>query len=218
MCWESHLLHTSRNNDRGIWSWCYSPYSICNITWWRHQKEICSALLALCAMNSQRPVTRSFDVFFDQRLNKRLSKQWWGWWFETPSCTLWRHSNDALVDNIHSNISHSGHVFFITTIALVIRGKFETSSSFITFSDRTQCTSPISTPPRKIQVMICNHDDANFLYMSDYKASFSLTVWSEWMETMYHRSSMGSPLSYILQLLFVLFGVLFHLPHTGNKN
>ena len=25
--------------------------------------------------------------------NKRLSKQWWGWWFETPSCPLWRHRN-----------------------------------------------------------------------------------------------------------------------------
>ena len=29
---------------------------------------------------SQRPVTRSFDVFFDLRLNKHLSKQSWGWW------------------------------------------------------------------------------------------------------------------------------------------
>ena len=28
---------------------------------------------------AQRPVTRSFDVFFDLRLNKPLSKQWWGW-------------------------------------------------------------------------------------------------------------------------------------------
>ena len=44
--------------------------------WWRHQMETFSALLALCAMNSpvtgefpaQRPVTRSFDVFFDLRL------------------------------------------------------------------------------------------------------------------------------------------------------
>ena len=43
----------------------------------------------LCAGNSaatgefptQRPVTRSFDVFFDLRLNKRLSKLWWGWLF-----------------------------------------------------------------------------------------------------------------------------------------
>ena len=42
---------------------------------------------------AQRPVTRSFDVFFDLRLNKRLSKQSWGWWFETPSCPLWRHCN-----------------------------------------------------------------------------------------------------------------------------
>ena len=47
--------------------------------------ETFSALLAICAGNSpvtrefpaQRPVTQSFDVFFDLRLNKRLSKQWW---------------------------------------------------------------------------------------------------------------------------------------------
>ena len=32
---------------------------------------------------AQRPVTRSSDVFFDLRLNKLLSKQSWGWWFET---------------------------------------------------------------------------------------------------------------------------------------
>ena len=40
---------------------------------------------------TQRPVTRSFDVFFDLLLNKRLSKQPWGWWFETLSWSLWRH-------------------------------------------------------------------------------------------------------------------------------
>ena len=57
-------------------------------SWWRHQMELFSALLAICAGNSpvpgefpaQRPVTRSFDVFFDLRLNKRLSKQSWDWW------------------------------------------------------------------------------------------------------------------------------------------
>ena len=42
---------------------------------------------------AQRPVTRSFDVFFDLCLNKRLSKQPWGWWFETPAWSLWRHRN-----------------------------------------------------------------------------------------------------------------------------
>ena len=44
---------------------------------------------------TQRPVTRSFDVFFDLRLNKRLSKQPWGWWFETLSWSLWRHCNES---------------------------------------------------------------------------------------------------------------------------
>ena len=69
--------------------------------WWRHQMETFPALLAICVGNSpvtcefpaQRPVTQSFDVLFDLRLNKRLSKQSRGWWFETPSHPLWRHSN-----------------------------------------------------------------------------------------------------------------------------
>ena len=42
---------------------------------------------------AQGPVTRSFDVFFHLRLNKRLSKQPWGWWFETPAWSSWRHRN-----------------------------------------------------------------------------------------------------------------------------
>ena len=42
---------------------------------------------------TQRPVTRSFDVYFDLRPNKRLSKQSLGWWFETLSPPLWRHRN-----------------------------------------------------------------------------------------------------------------------------
>ena len=41
-----------------------------------------------------RSVTRNFDVFFDLRLNKGLSKLSWGWWSETPSSSLWRHRND----------------------------------------------------------------------------------------------------------------------------
>ena len=71
--------------------------------WWRHQMETFSALQIICVGNSpvtgtgefptQRPLTRSFDVFFDLGLNDRLSQQSWGWWFETPSRRLWRHSN-----------------------------------------------------------------------------------------------------------------------------
>ena len=53
-------------------------------TWWRHQME---------ASARYWPVTRRFDVSFDLRLNKRLSKQLICRWFETPSCSLWRHYN-----------------------------------------------------------------------------------------------------------------------------
>ena len=60
-----------------------------------------SAVLVILAENSsvtgefpaQRPVTRSFGVFFDLHRNTGLSKQSWGWWFETPSCPLWHHNN-----------------------------------------------------------------------------------------------------------------------------
>ena len=41
----------------------------------------------------KKPMTHSFDVFFDLCLNKWLSKQSRGWWFETPSRSLWRHCN-----------------------------------------------------------------------------------------------------------------------------
>ena len=68
---------------------------------WRHLMETFSALLALCEGNSpvtgefptQRPVTLSFDVFFDLSMNKWLSKQSRRWWFDTTSRPLWRHRN-----------------------------------------------------------------------------------------------------------------------------
>ena len=44
----------------------------------------------------KRPVTRSFDVSLICALNKRLSKQSWGWWFETPSRSFWRRCNVLL--------------------------------------------------------------------------------------------------------------------------
>ena len=80
-------------------STAFYDISLCFILdawWWRHQMETSSALLALCAgtspvtgeFPSQRPVARSFDVFFALRRNKLFSKQSWRWWFETPSRSL----------------------------------------------------------------------------------------------------------------------------------
>ena len=56
-------------------------------------------------------MTRSFDVFFDLRLNKRLSKQSWDWWFDTLLCPLWRHSNDKWAGNRRCS-EESGVILF----------------------------------------------------------------------------------------------------------
>ena len=102
-----------------VWIWVTKNNKGCRIgghPWWCHQMKTLSALLALCEGNppvtggfpSQRPVTRSFDVFFDLRLNKRLSKQSRCQWFGTASFSLWRHYNVlALLTWCH--IFKSGH-------------------------------------------------------------------------------------------------------------
>ena len=96
-CASIRILRTLRDFRWSNWGFPLKLRLHDDVIKWKHF----SALLAICAGNSpvpgefptQRPVTRSFDVFFDLRPNKRLSKQWWGWWFETQSCPLWRHYN-----------------------------------------------------------------------------------------------------------------------------
>ena len=130
----------SRN---GVWQWCayfqgwqkmfplFFSVTGCDIvvmsklqfgsTWWRHQMETFSALLAIFAGNSpvtgefpaQRPVTRSFDVFLDLRLNQRLSKQSRGWWFETPSFPLWRHCDEISLPIIRISDAVRRHFLFV---------------------------------------------------------------------------------------------------------
>ena len=79
-------------------------------SWWCHQMETFSVLLAFCAGNlpvisefpTQRPVMQSFGVFFDLRLNQQLSNQYW--WFEMPSHSLWCHYN-GWTHNIYPRIT-----------------------------------------------------------------------------------------------------------------
>ena len=69
------------------------------------------SLLVLCAGNSpvpgefpaQRPVTRSFHVFFDLRLIKQLSKYPPGLWFETLS----RHYDVIVMYRCESLVAHT---------------------------------------------------------------------------------------------------------------
>ena len=80
--------------------------------------HLCSEFTGPGEFPAQRPVTRSFDIFFDLHLNKRLSKQSWGWWFEMLSCPLWHHCNEivcylGLMDKTEKN-THKGKTISLT--------------------------------------------------------------------------------------------------------
>ena len=125
-----------------------------DIPWWRHQMGTFSALLALTEIHRSpvdsphkgQSMTRSFDVFFDLRLNKRLSKKKSRrCWFETPSRSLWRHCNDEhaslwcdyyanTLEQSQENIGY--HMTYITGISLCMRpankrGGYNVTSSLI---------------------------------------------------------------------------------------
>ena len=55
--------------------------------------RLCGEIIVTGEFPSQSPVTQNFDIFFDLCLDKRLCKQSGRRWFETPSRSLWRHSN-----------------------------------------------------------------------------------------------------------------------------
>ena len=95
---------------------------------WCYEMEIFSALLTLCVGNSpvtseflsQRSVTWSFGVFFDLRLNKRLSEQLWGWWFEMPLHPLLHHCNGSIMWLIPNTCILSGVMPVILFLMAVI--------------------------------------------------------------------------------------------------
>ena len=76
-----------------IFAFLFSMMTSSNGNIFRVTGPLCGEFTGPGEFPTQRLVTRSFDVFFDLRPNKRLSKQPWGWWFETLSWPLWRHCN-----------------------------------------------------------------------------------------------------------------------------
>ena len=82
---------------------------------------------------SQRPVVRSFDVFFDLHLNKRLRTQSRHRWFETASGSLWRHCNDWS----HMTVSVNYHLMWGNHY----RSGISLCMLIVTYSVSTECRS-----------------------------------------------------------------------------
>ena len=151
---------TSRKQGIGLMT--HHAKSQFSSAWWRHQMETFSALLAICAgtspvpgeFPSQRPVTRSFDVYFDLRPNKRLSKQSLGWWFDTLSPPLWRHRNDEAWD--------------MAATQYLTRG--------LTLPDVIKFSFTILTPPLLIK---CGGDDIKITCFRQNGAFSFVHIWAQ---------------------------------------
>ena len=138
--------------------------------------ETFSALLAICAGNSsvpgevpaQRPVTQSFDVFFDLRLNKWLSKQSWCWWFETLSCQLWPHCN---VLDVYGSFTH------------IFRFTLPVKKSWIICITSVQTYHSLSQPSTNLE---CDSWEVVYYHRSSRDAVFVRT--HSYMTTRFNKS------------------------------
>ena len=97
----------------------------------RVTRHLCGEFTGPGEFPTQRPGTRSFDVFFDLRLNKRLSKPLWGWWFETPSWSLWRQCNASKVINNFCHLGVNNAISYTNAIIVLWENQNLKKLSFI---------------------------------------------------------------------------------------
>ena len=113
-------------------------------SWWRHQMEAFSALLALCVRGIHRwiPLTKASDAklwcfLWSICLNKRLRKQSRRRWFEAISRSLWRHCDDSIniiftLNGIYISLSWIDHV-------IIMSGFAGLKWTLISYKDSRQC-------------------------------------------------------------------------------
>ena len=106
---DYHLNMLLRNHGWFIWviiSIIYLKYQLCShddVIKWKHFFLVTGPLWGEFIGHRWNPLTKASEAepwcFFNLRLNKRLSKQSWGWWFETLR-SLWRHCNESYHEHI----------------------------------------------------------------------------------------------------------------------
>ena len=96
--WIPQYLFFTQFCFHAEWSTINERASHDDVINWNHFRVIghlCGEFTGHRWIPRTQAVARSFDVFFDLNLNKQLSKQSWGSWFETLSRQLWRHCNEC---------------------------------------------------------------------------------------------------------------------------
>ena len=136
----------------------YSMMTSSNGNIFRVTGPLCGEFTGPGEFPTQRPVTRSFDVFFDRRLNKRLSKQPRGWWLEMLSCSLWRQSNASgfcrATDGLNAILPHDPYP------CEALRVKDGCTAAYVAYS------AGEAVPPGA--VVGGNRDDGRAMYVASF--------------------------------------------------
>ena len=155
---------------------------------------------------TQRPVTRSFDVFFDLRLNKRLSKQPWGWWFETPSLSLWRHC--YVWKTCQKQVSRTGVSYYIPQYVWDVITCHCHWIGLHPFKDYTSPSGHFSHKYLILTQMSTCMREVSWTHDSVFQKALS----ESWMFYGNYEDSAGSyqlAMAYVLVVLLTYFGGLF---------
>ena len=108
--YEIHAKHSEVSHDDVI-KWKYFP------RYWPFVRGIHRSPVNSCTKAGDAELWWVFDL----RPKKLLSKQSWGWWFETPSHPLWRHRN--------ASSSWAFHWHHMSAMTAHITGKSNVCSS-----------------------------------------------------------------------------------------
>ena len=98
--WSKTLKQNRPHRYRSFWS--ITPAERCHddVIKWKHFPRYWPFVRGIHRSPVNSPHKGQWHgafVFFDLRLNKWLSKQYWGWWFEKLSRPLWRHRNGKVM-------------------------------------------------------------------------------------------------------------------------
>ena len=118
-------------------------------------------------------------------LNKHLSKQSLGWWFETPSRPLWRHGNDQPCCSVRANNTENFNIPLCWTLG---RGTHQPSvdSPQKRPSVRKQDVMRQRFPSRDLALMVINvkRDFMGLYHHALSQCSFR----QKWMPPLYQRN------------------------------
>ena len=96
--------------------------------------------------------------FFDLRMNKRLSKQPWGWWFETLAWSLWRHRND------YANLTYSVNSIILSAVESSTTGEVQSLEVLHHFYKKISTVSQMLNhrPPYRGLIEVCGQTGTKF--------------------------------------------------------